>query len=254
MKQFLGLMKFEHYYYMMAYVAIAILSVVGVFAGPYGLQYIGSDASIEVTRFMIILFLAMFVFFISIILFGFSLHKSIQMKDMWLHSSASMYKLVGGKAAYHFIALLAMEGCLFIGFFFAKEMITGTLMQYVTFAFYSSLLACTAYIVVALFIFVGLTLNVQLAHYVKKFSIVLMLAAYGLFFWFIDYVPDLTFLQIGYVNLDFLNDYLPRVAEADYVITLFFNDFYIGSEIFSWFVVALIFMATCKWLERVLTR
>ncbi|RKJ51336.1 hypothetical protein D7X33_32320, partial [Butyricicoccus sp. 1XD8-22] len=66
-------------------------------------------------------------------------------------------------------------------------------------------------------------------------------------------LPNFTFLQIGKVQLSSLNAYLPTFADTKMDISLF-HDFYLVEEIVASLVFILIYILSCKWIERVITR
>lgn len=254
MKQFLGLLKFEHRQWSTFYGAICAVILLAIFALPHGVVYYYPHLEVKGVRFSVIMMSAVLILITTFVLFASSINRSKDNKDIWLHSSASIYMLVGAKVLYAWLGLIVMEACAFIGFFFVSDLIQGSFFDFVVFAFYCAALMLAIYAAFMAFSLVFYVFNLQMARYVKKFSFIIMFAAVVLFFKVLGSIPNITMFQYGKVDLRGLNNYLPTLEDTGYPITVFFSDFYIVEELIMWAILVGVYMVACKWLERVLTR
>lgn len=253
MKQFIGLLKMEHRHLGGTYMVLAALSLIALYIAPYGFVYFFPHLIVEHVRFMILIPLAILNYLAGIVLFGSSLKRDIKVKDIWLHSASTMYMLVGVKMVYQLIGLIIVEACVFSGFFFIGDLVEGTILEFIVFALFSTVLTIFFYVFLIVFVYFFIVLYLQGARFVGKFSIVIMLGAMIVYFKILEWLPTETPLQVGKVDFSWLENYMPNFGN-DVDVTVVFSSLYIVEELFMWAVLIAIFMGTSKWLERVLTR
>ncbi|BDH62822.1 hypothetical protein MTP04_29520 [Lysinibacillus sp. PLM2] len=256
MNKFLGLVIQEHRHYgLFNYVMAGLVGLV-VFLGPVViLQIFPSEHTYNVNniRFVMTIVAAFFIGILSIFVFTSSLNRDIKSKELWLHNSQSIYTLIGAKVVYHAISLIVLNVIAFIGFFFVGDLIVGTILQYLILGIACLIIVMLTYlffIVVVLFL---TGLKTQLARYIGKLSYVVMFITVILLLELLNRLPNFTFLQIGKVQLSNLNDYLPIFTVSEIGLSLF-HDFYLVEEIVASLVFILIYILSCKWIERVITR
>lgn len=256
MKKFVGLLKQEYRYYSLTYFITLVLTAVFVILGPELLvQFFRNQITSHVTqiRFTLTIIAASLVWIFSLVMFASSLQRDMKIKDLWLHNSQSIYALIGAKIVSHGVGLLALSFIASIGFLFVGDLIVGTPMQYLILGVNFLILIIMVYIFFIVICLVMIALNKQLSIYIGKVSYFVMLIAAFLLFDLIDRLPNFTFLQIGRIPLSNMNVYLPTFAYTEFDVSLFF-DFYLVEEIVMIAVIILIYMLSCKWIERVITR
>lgn len=254
MKQFIGLLKFEHKQYGLMYGLYCVLILIAVFLLPHGLVYINSNGVIKEVRFIVIIVTAIITFITSIGMFAASLNNGKDRKEIWLHSTAPIYKLIGAKFVYALLALIAMEACAFLGFFFIKPYMSGTIIEYVSLMIYFTLLTIATYCIFISVILAFYAYKIQLEKITSKFNNVILFFSFILFFYIVGKLPDTSFLQHGFIDMTRLNPYMPRTINSTYEITMVFKGFYILEEIVTILMFTALAIASCKWIERVLTR
>ena len=253
MKQFIGLLKMEHRHLGVTYLVLAALSLIALFIAPYGFVYYFPHLMVEHIRFTILIPLAIINYLAGIVLFLSSLKRDIKVKDIWLHSASTMYILIGVKIVYQLIGLIIVEACVFSGFFFIGDLVEGTMFEFIVFALFSTVVTIFLYIFFIVFVYFFMVLYLQGARFVGKFSLIIMMAAMLLYFRVLEWLPTETPLQVGKVDVSWLENYMPNFGN-DLVVTVVFSGLYIVEELFLWAVLIAIFVGTSKWLERVLTR
>lgn len=254
MKKFVGLFELEHRHYATFYYVIAGLVLMTVFLGPLALHYFYPHITVEIFRLGGVLFVASILFALVIGKLIASFNREVKVKEIWLHNSSSIYTLVGSKILFHAVALTVLEAVAFVGLFFVGDLIEGTVLEYSVLALMSFVLAIMIYALAVIFIFVFYVLNLQMARYVRKWSNVVMFIAILLFFKVFDWLPTITILKVGEIDMSKLNSYLPiSPGNRDPMVKLFTN-FYMLEEIVFSLILIVIYLATCKWFERVITR
>ncbi|KGR91577.1 hypothetical protein CD30_04515 [Ureibacillus massiliensis 4400831 = CIP 108448 = CCUG 49529] len=256
MRKFVGLIGQEHRHYgLFNYVMAGLVGLV-VFLGPVVIAQVFPNENyydVNNIRFGMTIIAAVFIGILSIAMFTSSLNRDIKTKELWLHNNQTIYALIGAKIVYHGISLIVLNIIAFIGFFFVGDLIVGTIMQYLIFGIACLIIVTMTYlffIVVVLFL---TGLKTQLARYIGKLSYVVMFITVILLLELLNRLPNFTFLQIGKVQLSSLNAYLPTFADTKMDISLF-HDFYLVEEIVASLVFILIYILSCKWIERVITR
>ncbi|MER1956881.1 MAG: hypothetical protein ABS942_05860 [Solibacillus sp.] len=253
MKQFIGLLKMEHRHLGVTYLVLAALSLIALYIAPLGIVYYYPHLVVEHVRFTSLIPLAILNYLAGIVLFRSSLKRDIKVKDIWLHSASTMYMLVGVKMVYQLIGLIIVEACVFSGFFFIGDLVEGTILEFIVFALFSTVLTIFFYVFLIVFVYFFIVLNLQGKRYIGKFSIILMLGALLVYFKILEWLPTETPLQVGKVDFSWLENYMPNFGN-DVDVTVVFSSLYIVEELFMWAVLIAIFMGTSKWLERVLMR
>ena len=253
MKQFVGLLKMEQRQNGMTYMVLAALSLIVIFLVPYGVIYFFPEYVVEHVRFVLTVPLAVVNFIAVNVMFVSSIHRDIKVKDIWLHNASSIYALVGAKIIYNVVALIVVEACVFIGFFFVGNLVEGTLFEFAVLALFATFITVFIYTFLIMFVYFFTVLYLQCARFIGKFSIIVEVAGIYLYFELMKWMPETTPLQIGKIDLTWLENYMPTFGN-DVNIVLMFSTFYVVEEIVSWVIMITIFVAISKWLERVLTR
>lgn len=256
MKKFFGLLVQEYRHYALLNYGLAALIGIFVFIGPIVIVQVFPNTpyyNVPDVRLSLIMVSVVSIVLLSIGMFSSSLNRDMKTKELWLHNSQSIYTLIGAKLIYHGLAMIALCFIPYIGLFFVGDLIEGTLLQYLMFGIAGLFLVSMMYIFLIVICLFFIALNTQLAQYIGKFSYVVMLVSFLFMIEIFNRLPSLPFLQIGKVPLSHLNEYLPTFAENRISISLYF-DFYIVEEIVMTGIIILIYMMSCKWLERVITR
>lgn len=250
MKRFLGLLNYEFKQNGTLHLFLCALIVVTVSFIPY-VPHLLVGTNIKVSRLLLILILAIFIFFSSFFMFVSTLNNGKNQKEIWLHSPASIFSLVGAKWLYTFLAMFVMEACAFVGLFFVEDYVKATFVEYAVFAFAMTIVVTLAYFILSIFTLFFYAFQQQMSLYVKKLSTVFTTIAVILFLSIFPMIPDFSFLKIGKINISILNDYMPDLPE-NFFISM--NDIYIIEELVTFVFFIGIFVVSCKWLERVLLK
>ncbi|CAM5214317.1 hypothetical protein UACE39S_05497 [Ureibacillus acetophenoni] len=256
MNKFFGLVIQEHRYYTMSNVVMAGLVGIFIFLGPLAIIQIFPNTGhydVNNIRMIFTMIAGSLVWIFSIAMFSSSLNRDIKTKELWLHNSQSIYSLIGAKVIYHCISMIALGIVAFTGFFFVGDLIVGTLMQYLVFGIACFILVFAFYLFFIVVILFVTALNNQLARYIGKLSYVVMLITVMLILEIINRLPNFTLVQFGKVESSFFNQYLPTFSDRSMNVNLYF-DFYIVEEIVMTMVLILLYVVSCKWIERVSTR
>nr|WP_106780754.1 hypothetical protein [Lysinibacillus timonensis] len=256
MRKFAGLIVQEHRHYgLFNYVMAGLVGII-VFLGPVLIVQLFPNPinyDTNYVRVIMAIIAAFLITILSIAMFSSSLNRDIKTKELWLHNSQSIYTLIGAKIVYHILSLITLNFIAFLGFFFVGDLIEGTFMQYLIFG-----IACLIHVVLIYIFFTVVVLfltglNTQLARYIGKISYAVMLITVIFLMELLNRLPEVTLLQVGRVQMSILNQYLPSFADRGINFSLFF-DFYLVEEIVASAIFVFIYMVSCKWIERVITR
>lgn len=207
--------------------------------------------------FILMFFVLLTGGWITIMQFISSLRADIRRKEIWLHSTKSIYMLVGAKIIYTLLTFLVFTLIIsIVGLFLSHGIVDGSLLQY---AFSLALMSIVAMLIHSSFIvFINLiyVFNLQLKRFIGKFSkfitVVAVIAGFILLIKVIDNPLYSLLLLNGEVSLQFLRPYL-----LTYTITggkMQLGPLYIVEEIFSWGFLLFMFIISNKCLEKVVTR
>lgn len=235
-----------------SYVVFALLVLLISFL-PIGVERYSDWYTAEEIRFAIVMFGASAVGLNAVIMTIASINRDVKMKELWLHSTQSIYTLIGVKVVYQFAVLLVLGLVNYIGLFFVGDIVEGTFGQFLGLAcLYLYLLASGFFVLSVFMIFIN-SLSKQLSVWIGKISFAVVFIGVFVLVSMGDIFPPLTFLQIGLIELPSIDAYLPKFNDAIISVHSYIS-FYIVEEVF--YIVFLIgsYMLSCKWLERVITR
>lgn len=256
MNKFLGLVIQEHRHYTLFNCVMAGLVGIFVFLGPVVIEQLFPNPEFydgNYIRLILTMIAGSLTWILSVCMFSSSLNRDIKTKELWLHNSQSIYALIAAKVIYHAMSLVGLSFIAFIGFFLVGDLIVGTIMQYMALGIACLILVILIYsFFIAVILFVTALTN-QLARYIGKLSYAVMLITVIIIVEIFNRFPSFTFLQFGKVELSIFDKYLPTFADRALDVRLFF-DFYILEEVVMAAVVILIYLVSCKWIERVSTR
>ena len=107
-----------------------------------------------------------------------------------------------------------------------------------------------AYVVFGLIFFIIFTIDLQLKQFIKKGSVILSFFAIFVIIKLLDSLPD-PFLPYWKISNDWLRQLHPKFEDGT---SLMFFDIYLAEELFTIVMGIVLYMITCKWFERVMTR
>lgn len=253
MNKFLGLLKREHmingsYTYLV--LAVIVLTITFM---PIGMEKINPVYIEGEMRFLLVVFCAIAIGINAVIATITSINKDVKIKELWLHTTHSIYSLIGVKIVYQLFALLVIGFVNFIGLFFVGEILSGTVREYIVLALiYFYLLGVGYLMFVVCIIFIN-SLTKQLSVWVGKLSSVIVFIGVIMLISFSDKTLDFTFLQIGPINFSSLEKYLPTF-NSDSISISTIVEIYVVEEIVITIILIVVYVVACKWLERVITR
>ena len=254
MKKFVGLLKREdmlnstHLYVVLALIILAISLV------PIGIERYNPMHETEQNRFIIVLACAVMVGANAVFMTIASINRDIKIKELWLHNTQSIYKLVGVKVIYQLIALLLIGLINFCGLFFVGDIVEGTFSQFIVLAaMYLYILAATFILIVIFVIFYNSLLKQLVAWFGKLGNVIGFIGLFVFLSFSGNETASIPALKIGYVSFSNLEERLPTFNDANITLNMMF-DFYILEELILLVIFTLLYIVACKWLERVITR
>lgn len=256
MKKFFGLLVQEYRHYALLNYGLAALIGIFVFIGPIVIVQVFPNSpyyNVPDVRLSLIMVSVFAILILSVGMFSSSLNREMKTKELWLHNSQSIYTLIGAKLIYHGLTMIALCFIPYIGLFFVGDLIEGTVLQFLMFGIAGLFFASMIYIFFIVICLFYIALNTQMARYIGKLSYVVMLLAFLFMIEVLNRLPNLPFLQMGKVPMSNLNEYLPTFADNKIAISVYF-DFYLVEEFVMTGILILIYMLSCKWIERVITR
>lgn len=258
MNAFVSLLRKEWVQYRSWLLAIVVAGLFILIGIPYLFtELLGIVVNMSNVSFILMFFVLVTGGWITIMQFISSLRADIRRKEIWLHSTKSIYILVGAKMIYTLLTFLVFTWLIaMVGLYLSHGIVDGSFLQYVfTLALMMivAMLFQSAFIVSFNLIYV---FNLQLKRFIGKFSkfitVVAVIAGFILLIKVIDNPLYGLLLQNGEVSLQFLRPYL-----LTYTITggqMQLGPIYIVEEIFSWGSLIILFIISNKWLEKVVTR
>lgn len=254
MKKFVGLMKREHMlnsthlYFVLALIILAISLV------PIGIERYNPTHETEQNRFIIVIACAFAAGTNAVFMTIASINRDIKIKELWLHNTQSIYKLIGVKAIYQLIGLLLIGLVNFLGLFFVGDLVEGTFSQFIVLAGMYLYILTAAFVFLVIFVIFYNSLLKQLSAWFGKLGKVIGFVGLFIFVSFSgNETVDISFLKIGYVSFASIENHLPTFNDADIKLNMAF-DFYIVQELIWVSIFTLLYVVACKWLERVITR
>lgn len=220
-------------------------------------EVMGSIVDKSIIALVLMIFVLVTGGWITLMQFISSLRADVRRKEMWLHSTNSIYILVGAKILFTLLTFFVFTMIIVIvGLYLSQEIIVGSLLQYavsIVLLIMATLLFQSSFIVSFNLSFV---FYLQLKRFVGKFSIIITAVVFiGSFILLMKIVQNPLYdllLRNGEVSLDFLSPYLLTFTMS--VAKTPLGSMYIVEEIFSWGFLIFLFIISNKWLEKVVTR
>ncbi|MGN7476223.1 hypothetical protein ACTHOQ_00095 [Solibacillus silvestris] len=250
MKSFIGLLKKEHAHYASLNFVMVGFAVFAISIVPVVLHNYYSQSTIQGNRFIFTLVASSIVSFLCIFSFFSSLKADIRKKELWLHNTQSIITLIMAKAVYQLVSVLVINAVCFTGFFFVGDQIDGTLGQLCLFYIYCISIILVLYPTMLILTLFFYAISLELKRYIGKLSVVVSFFLAVVFFSMADEIPS-GFFRFGKVPTDWLFVNFPKFNGGIMVTQM---DMYVGSEIASFLFLGALFVISCKWIERVITR
>jgi hypothetical protein len=95
-----------------------------------------------------------------------------------------------------------------------------------------------------------ITVKLQLNQLIKKGSTIITLAVIFAIFKLLDLLPE-RFLPYWKISDEWLREIFPRFENGT---TAMFFDIYLAEELVTIVMIIVLYIVTCKWLERVMLR
>lgn len=256
MKQWRGLLKKEWKTMRLSLYLVLLLNVAAIFLLPYLLYALAGIPRIEASLVIGFVWL-MFQTILAAIILLTSLEKDMKQPELWLHSTASIFKLTGVK--YTFAFLLTLTSIVFNGLLLIISVMSGTheigltLTQLIQIGSYFaglSVLSTIPYMVIAFFFW---TIYQLLKPFLKSFASVVSILLFMM-------LPALlSFLQKGINQLPKFGDIdfpvptnLAWAFESGNEASFFFESggIYLSDLLLIIIILPLVYVGTAKWFEK----
>ncbi|MEC1177396.1 hypothetical protein P9B03_02770 [Metasolibacillus meyeri] len=255
MKSFVALLQKEWVLMRGNVLFLFISSLLAVFVLPYILS---KNMEINMTTdewTFLFLFYSILVgiLFAPVQLFK-SMQTEIKRKEVWLHSPQSIYKLLAAKVLFNLCTFLMFTFVILSSVFLLVVSQEWSIIKIVVASTVMTISLTCLQLLILIYMQVIYVCYLQLNYYIGKFAIIVaplaLLAGY-LLTKFEESVLYRTLFQHGYISLEPLQQYLQL---SDYPLLFIINSVYIGQLLFYGVLLAVLFMASSKWLEKVVTR
>ncbi|WP_397537726.1 hypothetical protein [Rummeliibacillus pycnus] len=256
MKRFLGLLKREwqlQYKWIFVACVFSIIVTVGI---PYLVnKYI--DASIDQNNvtFIMATILSIFTFLIVSVQFVKNLNRELRHADIWLHSTAPFYELIGAKLIFslfsNLILVLLTTVVMVVAVSIEGKM---TIVQDIKFMFVVNYLS-TSMLVSALSLTLLLnTCYLYLKKWLGRFAMIVVMLLLFLISYGTHKITNYGLYSDFFLNGPKTNGWINRFMDP--IIQVFHSDFfiedlYLREDILSWLVTLIIMIFSIKWCEKV---
>lgn len=186
-----------------------------------------------------------------------SIRDDVRKKELWLHSTSSIYQLVGVKVVFivlNFVVFAFIFTAL--GMYPLDEIFVGPFLEVLLLQVVFICIATLIVFIMCIQIILFSALYYTLKHYIWHFAIIVTIA---LFFVTTGAVTKLTSSSVyktlmhnGEIDLTPLMQYLPDMSNTSFTMSL--GSFYLVEELFMWLILFLIFTIGSRWLEKVILR
>gem|GEM_PF-487728 len=197
----------------------------------------------------------------SVLQFLASLRLDMKAKESWLHSTCSITTLIGAKmvcslGGYMLFNALFMT----IAFYNLREQLVASIGQMICGILLMVIVITLLQLVFFILLLCFFAFYMQLKHMIGRFSIVLTMIA---FFLTLDIWMRITESQLyqtvfqhGVISLSKLEANLPKIQAINHELTgeWHIGSLYIVEEVAFLLLMSLLFVAGCKWLEKVVLR
>jgi len=244
-----GLFKYEYDHYGLLNIitlglAIFAMSLVPVMFEQYDDKYISTNI-----RLVMVPLTVGVVFLTSLVLLVASINKDIKMKELWLHNSQSIYRLIGVKVLFHGLVMITINVIPYIGYYFT-DVITGTISEYFILYFYYLFVLVVLYISGTLIALLHLAVYQQISKFIGKLSVVVTFVIFILLINLIEKIPT-NYLEVGKISLLKLQEFAVGFPGLEVTVI---SEIYILQLLFDFIVSIIIYMLICKWIERLAMR
>lgn len=249
LKKMKGLFKFEYEHYGMFNIIILGIALLAVSLAPIMFeQYDDKYVSTNVRLVMVPLTVG-FIFLTSLLLLIASLNKDIKIKELWLHNSQSIYRLIGVKVIYHGLVMIIINIIPYIGYYFT-DVITGTISEYFVLYLYYLFILVVLYISGTLLALFLLAVYKQISKFLGKLSVAVTFVIFILLMDAIEEIPT-NYLEVGKISLLKLQEFAVGFPGLEVTVI---SEIYILQLLFDFIVSIISYMLICKWIERLAMR
>ncbi|WP_332651478.1 hypothetical protein [Lysinibacillus sp. 54212] len=257
MKRFLGLLQKEwHLYRVWIFISIVLGLAVIIGLPPLEDHYFKTALTIEGLRFGLMIVILLVGSMNAIAQFFVSLRADIKVKEIWLHSSSSIYFLVGVKLLFT-ISWVVIFSFVFagIGIYNVPSILIGTASELLLLQCFITLITTLVFLSMNVTCILFYAFYLFLKRYIGRVAIVIVTIAFFLSFWlcfkFIETPIYASLFYHGEISLDALFRYFPNLTNKE--ISLEWNRYYIVEDIFMWAQIIVMYVVGTKWLEKVIT-
>lgn len=251
MKAFIGLLKKERMNSFNGSIVILAIALIFIWLLPAMFKNYQPNFNEGESRVAAVLIAILIVSIFSLVSFFGSIKRDLKVKELWLHNSQPMWKLVFAKYLYYFLQLIILAAITTIGFFFCKGSIDGTFIQMLNLNFVVLFIVFVFYIFIAGFAFLFFVFHFQLKRYFGKLSILGTFIVIYLFCKVMDNFPDVT-IPYGEIPIDWITSNLPSSTMLNIRVSV--GPVYLIEDIVYYLFFALLFLGCCKWLERIVAQ
>ncbi|WP_369436032.1 hypothetical protein [Lysinibacillus fusiformis] len=259
LKKFSGLMKKEW----VLYRGRLFFTIVGGLALSLVVPYLllrfgdGFTTAHQQLFFLFTILVLMLGNFYAVLQFFSSMRFDLKAKEMWLHSTSSIAQLVGVKIIFTLIGY-AIFNLLFtsLALYFVRENYVATFGEVLLLLFLIVGMIVMFQFVLFVILLLFLAFTLQMKHFIGRFSFVIAIPAFFLsmdvWFRFTESVFYDKILRFGEIRISRLEHYLPKAEVPTMQIEL--GSLYFVEEFFFIIVIAVLFIVSTKWLEKVVLR
>lgn len=257
MKRFLGLLQKEWYLYRVWIFISITLGLALIFGLPLlGEHYFKSPFTSEELRFGLMNVILFVGSINAIAQFFVSLRADIKVKEIWLHSSSSIYQLVGVKLLFT-LCWSVIFNFIFagIGIYNVPSILIGTASELLLLQSFIALMTTLVFLSMNITCIFFYAFYLFLKRYIGRVAIVIVTVAFFMTFWlcfkFIELPIYATLFYHGEISLEPLINKFPTLTNGN--VNMELSRYYVVEDLFMWAQIIVMYVVGTKWLEKVIT-
>lgn len=257
MKRFLGLLQKEWYLYRVWIFISITLGLALIFGLPLlNEHYFKSSLTSEGIRFGLMIGILLVGSLSAIAQFFVSLRADIKVKEIWLHSSSSIYGLVAVKLLFT-LCWVVIFSFIFagIGIYMVPTILIGNASELLLLQCFITLVTTLIFLSLVVPCILFYAFYLFLKRYIGRVAIIIVTLTFfiasWLFFKFAGSPMYATLFYQGEISLDGLFNHFPTLTNKN--MNLEWNAYYVAEDVFMWAQIIIMYVVGTKWLEKVIT-
>lgn len=257
MKKIVGLLKIEWAVHKIFIMAAYVLGIAILYVLPLTIEKMG-DLELSQNSSMGLVIAILIVGALAIATqFLVSIRDDVRKKELWLHSTSSIYQLVGVKVVFIVLNFVVFSFIFTaLGMYPLDEIFVGPFLEVLLLQVVFICIATLLVFIMCIQIIIFSALYYTLKRYIWRFASIVTIV---IFFFTTGAVTKLTSSSVyktlmhnGEIDLTPLMQYLPDMSNTSFTMSL--GSFYLVEELFMWLILFLIFTIGSRWLEKVILR